>query len=238
MADHSMIEWAHATCKPLITGYTKVSPGCKHCYASWMACKLKTMGQPKYTHGIQSAIHQEDERALHVPLQWKQPRRIFVNSMTDLCYEQLLIKRSERLLALNTDLLWPPLQKCVTFLSLEPLVGPLLSLDLEGIDGVIVGDASGPRARIMHACWVRVVREQSREAMVPSFFKQWGSPNKHRMGWLLDGCTWGEMPSVYVEALRQRQGAAQRTAQSVIPQKTLGLSKPPFSQEGGQHAAQ
>jgi protein gp37 len=80
------------------------------------------------------------------------------------------------------------------FLSLEPLLGPLSGLDLSGIDWVIVGGESGPRARPMKEDWVTEIRERCLSANVPFFFKQWGGFNKKKNGRLLDGRTWDGMP--------------------------------------------
>lgn len=121
----SSIEWTDATWNPL-TGCTKVSPGCAHCYAERMAVRLQGMGHPKYAHGFTLMLH---ESALVQPLAWKAPRRVFVNSMSDLFHEdvplrfilevfdvmkraswhqfQVLTKRSERLAALDPELDWP-----------------------------------------------------------------------------------------------------------------------------------
>ena len=80
------------------------------------------------------------------------------------------------------------------FLSLEPLLGPLPDLNLEGIDWVIVGGESGPKARPMDPAWVTDLREQCCRAEVPFFFKQWGGNNKKKAGRKLEGRTWDEMP--------------------------------------------
>src|SRR3990170_8343423 len=124
MAINSSIEWTESTWNP-VTGCTKISPGCKHCYAERMAKRLEAMGQPNYSNGFEVALH---EKALELPLIWKKPQTIFVNSMSDLFHEnvpvefiqkvfhvmgqahwhrfQILTKRSERLLELNPDLSW------------------------------------------------------------------------------------------------------------------------------------
>jgi protein gp37 len=126
MGDSSHIEWTDATWNP-VTGCSKVSPGCKHCYAERMASRLKAMGQPNYTRGFRTTTH---ERMLEIPLRWKQPRRIFVNSMSDIFHSdvpndfirrifeimntapwhqyQVLTKRSERLSELAPFLPWRP----------------------------------------------------------------------------------------------------------------------------------
>jgi protein gp37 len=80
------------------------------------------------------------------------------------------------------------------FLSIEPLMGPLPRLDLTGIDWVIVGGESGPKARPMEAEWVLEIKRQCVSAEVAFFFKQWGGVNKKKTGRLLEGRTWDEMP--------------------------------------------
>jgi protein gp37 len=82
------------------------------------------------------------------------------------------------------------------FLSLEPLLGPLPDLDLNGIGWVIVGGESGPGARPMKPAWVTAVRDQCQAAGVPFFFKQWGGVHKVKNGRELDGRTWDEMPRI------------------------------------------
>ena len=124
MAVDSAIEWTESTWNP-VTGCTKVSAGCAHCYAERMARRLKAMGQPNYARGFEVALH---ERALDLPLRWKRPQTIFVNSMSDLFHEdvptdfiqrvfdvmnradwhlyQALTKRSDRLLDMSPLLPW------------------------------------------------------------------------------------------------------------------------------------
>ena len=126
MATNSAIEWTESTWNPL-TGCTKISPGCKHCYAERMALRLQAMGQPNYANGFNLALH---ESALELPLKWKKPQTIFVNSMSDLFHKsvpvefirrtfdvmrradwhrfQVLTKRSERLAELSPTLPWKP----------------------------------------------------------------------------------------------------------------------------------
>jgi protein gp37 len=131
---------------------------------------------------------------------------------------QVLTKRSQRLASMSSSLSWSPhiwmgvsveseayLERIddlretaayVKFLSLEPLLGPLSNLNLEGINWVIVGGESGPRARPMRKEWVVEIRTQCQKAQVPFFFKQWGGTNKKRSGRVLDDRTWDEMPQV------------------------------------------
>ena len=125
MATKSAIEWTEATWNP-VTGCTKISPGCEHCYAERMALRLQAMGHPNYVNGFRVTLH---ENMLDIPLRWRKPRLIFVNSMSDLFHEkvprefiekvfavmreahwhtfQVLTKRSARLLELDEEIDWP-----------------------------------------------------------------------------------------------------------------------------------
>ena len=124
MSIDSGIEWTDATWNP-VTGCTKVSSGCKHCYAERLAHRLRAMGNRRYVRGFVVTL-QPDQ--LTLPLDWRRPRRIFVNSMSDLFHEavpdeyvrrvfdvmakahwhvfQILTKRSARLVAMAGDLPW------------------------------------------------------------------------------------------------------------------------------------
>lgn len=124
MAQSSPIEWTESTWNP-VTGCTKISPGCKNCYAKRMAERLRLMGQPNYVNGFDLTLQPQ---ALELPLRWKKPQRIFVNSMSDLFHDdvpleyiqrvfavmtrahwhqfQVLTKRAERLKALSVSLHW------------------------------------------------------------------------------------------------------------------------------------
>ena len=88
MANGSAIEWTQSTWNPL-TGCTKVSPGCAHCYAERLAVRLRAMGQPNYAKGFKLSIHRG---ALHLPLRWKKPQVIFVNSMSDLFHRDVPVE--------------------------------------------------------------------------------------------------------------------------------------------------
>ena len=92
MAQGSSIEWTEATWNP-VTGCTKVSAGCKHCYAERMAKRLKAMGVPQYRNGFKLTLQPQ---ALELPLKWRQPKRIFVNSMSDLFHEDVPLEFVER----------------------------------------------------------------------------------------------------------------------------------------------
>jgi len=92
----------------------------------------------------------------------------------------------------------------VKFLSLEPLLGPLPNLDLDGIDWVIVGGESGPRARKMRVEWVRPIRDLCVEKKVPFFFKQWGGVFKKKTGRTLDERTWDQFPAMKPSPVQSR----------------------------------
>ena len=92
MAQNSSIEWTEATWNP-VTGCTKVSPGCKHCYAERMARRLQLMGQPNYRQGFAVTLQ---EQMLELPLRWKAPRKVFVNSMSDLFHEKVPVEFIQR----------------------------------------------------------------------------------------------------------------------------------------------
>jgi protein gp37 len=126
LANNSHIEWTDATWNP-VTGCSRISPGCKFCYAERLSRRLQAMGQKNYRNGFEVTLQ---PHMLEHPLRWRQPRRIFVNSMSDLFHDevptqyitqvfdvmrqapwhqyQALTKRSERLLDLNSRLRWQP----------------------------------------------------------------------------------------------------------------------------------
>jgi protein gp37 len=102
------------------------------------------------------------------------------------------------------------------FVSLEPLLGPLPALNLNGIDWVIVGGESGPGSRPMQAAWVVAIREQCRRAGVPFFFKQWGGFNKKRTGRLLEGRTWDETPLPPDQRRQLQQSRSGRRSRTIV----------------------
>ncbi len=234
MGGNTSIEWTDKTWNP-VTGCTKVSPGCDHCYAERMTNRFKRQD-------FSDIIFHPDR--IHEPWGWKKPSRIFVCSMSDLFHPkvpflfilrlfvimagapqhtfQILTKRPGRMAHFANVLLpkysqgtitWPDnvwagtsvesakylprldvLAKVpakVRFVSAEPLLGPLPTLDrylinphsTDWVDGqghgavlqwVIVGGESGPGARPMRPDWASSIRDQCQEAGVPFFFKQWG----------------------------------------------------------------
>jgi protein gp37 len=234
MAVNSSIEWTDSTWNP-VTGCDKISPGCLHCYAERIAARLKAMGLRNYANGFKLTLHPE---SLELPLKWKNPKLVFVNSMSDLfhssvpeefiqsifrtmnraCWHrfQVLTKRSDRLREMSKRLSWgeniwvgvsiensnytyriEDLRQVgakTKFLSLEPLLGPIPQLNLEGIDWVIVGGESGPGARVLKEEWVKAVRDCCVEHGVPFFFKQWGGKRKKAKGRNLEGRTWDQIP--------------------------------------------
>ena len=125
MSKFSKIEWTESTWNP-VTGCTKISEGCKNCYAERMAVRLKAMGNKNYENGFNLTIH---KHMFELPLTWKKPQTIFVNSMSDLFHEdipieiiqqlfhvmkeaywhkfQILTKRPERLMILSEEIDWP-----------------------------------------------------------------------------------------------------------------------------------
>lgn len=210
----SNIEWTELTWNP-VTGCTKISPGCKFCYAEVMSKRLKAMGVDKYQYGFKIQTHSS---ALNIPFTWKKSKVVFVNSMSDLFHPdvplefikavfkvmnqtpqhiyQVLTKRSERLLELSAHLNWTKniwmgvsveseaysyrieqlsqTNAAVKFLSIEPLIEPVYTLNLKKIDWVIVGGESGHKARPIKKEWIEYVRDKCTEESVAFFFKQWG----------------------------------------------------------------
>ncbi len=238
MADGSAIEWTDATWNP-VTGCTKISPGCDHCYAERLSERFRgTAGHP-FESGFDLTLRPE---RLEQPLRWQQPRMIFVNSMSDLFHKdipqefiarvfdtmeradwhtyQVLTKRSSLMRNFlrgrygsspGTTHMWfgvsiedgtklsrvRHLQDSpagIRFLSIEPLIGPIGTIDLAGINWVIAGGESGPHARPMQREWVRDIRDQCRAAEVPFFFKQWGGLRPKSGGRKLDGREWNQFP--------------------------------------------
>jgi protein gp37 len=223
------IEWTDETWNPTV-GCSRVSPGCDHCYAIGVAHRAMqpaheglTIRRPGERPDWTGEVRCLPDR-LDTPLRWRKPRRVFVDSMSDLFHRdvpshfigsvfrtmarcprhtfQVLTKRPQRMEAwvqANNEITVPTLPNvwlgtsiesdrytfradhlrvtpaAVRFLSLEPLLGPLPSLDLTGIDWVIVGGESGPGARPMHPDWVRDLRDRCVDAGVAFFFKQWGT---------------------------------------------------------------
>jgi protein gp37 len=241
MAVNSSIEWTDATWNP-VRGCTKISPGCAHCYAETFAERFRGVKGHPFEQGFDLRVIPDK---LHDPLSWRRPRRIFVNSMSDLFHEaisddyvaavadvmvaahwhtyQVLTKRSARMrdllktrlrfAAYQTHIWWgvsvenrrhgvPRIEHLrsapasIRFLSIEPLLEDLGTLDLSDIHWVIVGGESGFGARPMERSWALSIKKQCRQSRIPFFFKQWGGVRKSRAGRLLDGRTYDEMPVI------------------------------------------
>lgn len=242
MTKYSKIEWTESTWNPVV-GCTKVSPGCKNCYAEAMSKRLQAMGVKGYENGFELTILPE---RLNIPLQRKKPTIYFVNSMSDLFHEdvpsdyieqvfeivkqsaqhkfQILTKRADRMAAFFDNRLAPEnawlgvsvedqkyglpridilrgVAAATRFLSVEPLLEDLGSIDLTNIHWVIVGGESGPNARPVRGEWINSIRLQCQQQQVPFFFKQWGQwgedgkrRSKKANGRILNGRTWDDMP--------------------------------------------
>lgn len=240
MSDRSPIEWTDATWNP-VRGCSKVSPGCAHCYAERFAERFRDVPGHPFERGFDPRLAPD---MLHRPLAWRRPRRIFVNSMSDLFHEdvpvayietvgrvmqradwhtfQVLTKRHRRMQRLLGGVLrwmaalpnvWlgvsvenrrhglPRLAAlrrtpaAVRFASMEPLLEDLGAVDLAGIDWVIAGGESGPRARVMRTEWIVDLERECRRQRVPFFFKQWGGVHKHATGRTLNGRTYDAFPA-------------------------------------------
>jgi len=235
MADNSRIEWTQATWNP-VTGCSKVSPGCAHCYAETFAERWRGVKDHPYEQGFDLRLWPE---RLEQPLRWTRPRVIFVNSMSDLFHEdipfdyvervfavmseanqhifQVLTKRHDRLAELAPLLPWPEnvwmgvsienkrwveradrlreVPAAVRFISAEPLLGPLVGLDLAEIDWLIAGGESGPGHRPVEEDWIVDLQRRCTKARVAFFFKQWGGIRSKTGGRELKGREWSEMPT-------------------------------------------
>jgi protein gp37 len=240
MAEDSTIEWTDSTWNP-VTGCTKISAGCDNCYAERLSERFRGVAGHPFSNGFDLTLRPE---RIDLPLRWARPRKIFVNSMSDLFHKeipeefinrvfdtmdcatwhvfQVLTKRSSRMrdyIRARYGPMGAPGQLWlgvsvedsgkvsrirhlrqahaqIRFLSIEPLIGQIPDLPLDGIDWVIVGGESGPSARPIQACWVRNIRDQCLAARVPFFFKQWGGFRAKSGGRTLDGREWNQWPSV------------------------------------------
>jgi protein gp37 len=240
MATNSSIEWTEATWNPT-TGCSKISSGCKNCYAEKLSKRLNAMGVKKYKNNFKFTEQPQD---LELPLTWKKPKKIFVNSMSDLFHEdarmeyvgscfdvmlkanhhqyQVLTKRPDIMADFsihfknyfqniipphiwmgtsieNEDFKWRidalrEVQCCTKFLSIEPLLGPMGTLDLVDIDWVIIGGESGPKFRPVKKEWIINVIKQCKKQKVAVFFKQWGGFRPKSGGREINGQTYDDYP--------------------------------------------
>lgn len=245
MNSKSSIEWTDATWNP-ISGCTKISAGCDHCYAERFAERWRGVEGHAYEFGFDLRIW---PTRLDQPKHWRTPRMIFVNSMGDLFHKnierefidkvfetmesadwhtyQILTKRSSLMRnylrqRYSKDRvpkhIWcgvsveneenkiriKHLQQApigMKFLSIEPLIGPIEDLELDGINWVIVGGESGPRARPMNQDWVVTIRDACLHQNIPFFFKQWGGKRPKSGGREINGKEYNEMPIQIVRTL-------------------------------------
>lgn len=250
MSITSSIEWTDATWNP-VRGCTKISPGCKHCYAETFAERFRGVRGHPYEQGFDLKLIPEK---LGEPLKWSSPKKIFVNSMSDLFHDQVpdeyilqvarvmeaadwhtyqvLTKRADRLtelldtklksIASKSHIWWgvsvedrkyglPRVEllrkasAAMKFLSVEPLLEYLGTVELEGIQWVIVGGESGHGARPIKPEWVTDLRDQCKGAGIPFFFKQWGGVRKKTAGRLLEGKTYDDHPDVVSNPIPEKK---------------------------------
>ncbi len=238
MAATTQIEWTDATWNPT-SGCSKVTRGCDFCYAERFSERFRGVAGHVFENGFDLTLRPE---RLTQPLNWRQPRRIFVNSMSDLFHKdvprsfvdsvfdameaadwhtfQVLTKRSSLMVrylrcrygnGVAPAHIWLGVsvedaknavrlnhlrsaRASVKFVSFEPLLASVGRVDLTGIDWVIVGGESGPRARPMAEEWAIEIRDQCRAAKVAFFFKQWGGIRPKSGGRLLCGREWNNYP--------------------------------------------
>jgi protein gp37 len=248
MARWTAIEWTDETWNP-VTGCTKISAGCDHCYAERFSERFRGVPGHPFETGFDLTLRPD---RFDAPLRWLQPRMIFVNSMSDLFHKkipqafvdsvfttmeeadwhtfQVLTKRSSLLRDFlhrryaqrsAPDHIWLGVSvedgtrksrirhlrdapAGVRFISIEPLIGRVGQLDLDGIHWVIVGGESGPSARPIDPNWVREIRDQCAVKGIAFFFKQWGGLRPKSGGRELDGCHWDQFPSISGHSRRPR----------------------------------
>jgi protein gp37 len=250
----TQIEWTDATWNP-VAGCSIVSAGCTNCYAMEMAKRLQAMSVPKYKgltrrsgkRTVWNGVVREDATALEIPLRWRKPRKIFVNSMSDLFHDrvsdafilkvwdvmgrtphhhyQILSKRPERMGELieskickvlpnvwlgtsveNADVVGRidhlrSAPAAIRFISFEPLIGSVGTVNLKGIDWAIVGGESGRSARPIREEWIDEIFDRCAVHNTAFFFKQWGTwgkDNKRRSkkanGRIYRDQIWDQMP--------------------------------------------
>lgn len=249
MTNRTAIEWTQDTWNP-IRGCSRVSEGCRNCYAEKIAARFSGPGLPYHklaemtpTGARWKGIARLEPDKLHDLNRHQKPRMIFVNSMSDLYHEslffddeiwkvwgvmaecrqhtfQILTKRAERMYQYSQHHQTVPLENVwlgvsvenkealgriewlrqtpakVRFLSLEPLLEDLGTINLEGISWVIVGAESGIHARPMDEDWVRSIRDQCQTSNVKFFYKQKLDTRGHKIGRpFLDGQQHAEFPS-------------------------------------------
>ena len=253
-----------------MTGCSKVSPGCANCYAERLSLRFGRSTLPWTPANAEQNVIMHPDR-LRAPLSWRQPRMVFVNSMSDMWHPlvpsefigqvfsvmeraerhtfQILTKRPELMRAwfegpgaqwsehpLGNVWLGTSIENdrwvrradelraapaAVRFISAEPLLGPLPSLDLSEIDWLIVGGESGPGHRPMDEAWVRALKTMAETAGTAFFFKQWGGKTPKSGGRQLDGRTWDAYPSrsatVQRPSVPSDEAGARSANHSIVP---------------------
>jgi protein gp37 len=249
MASTTEIEWTDATWNP-VTGCSKITRGCDHCYAERFSERFRGVPGHPFEHGFDLTLRPE---RLTQPIFWRKPKRIFVNSMSDLFHKevpfsfidsvfdtmeaahwhtfQVLTKRSSLLMKYlrgrySASRPTPPhiwlgvsvedaknavrikhlraAPASVRFISFEPLLDSVGTIDLTGIHWAIVGGESGPGARPMAENWALEIRDQCKKAKVAFFFKQWGGIRPKSGGRLLRRREWNQYPLVARSSARVR----------------------------------
>ena len=240
MSHKSAIEWTNSTWNP-VTGCTKVSAGCDHCYAERLSERFRGVEGHPFETGFDLTLRPD---RLEQPTHWRRPQLIFVNSMSDLFHKDIPTEYIERVFDTMERADWhiyqvltkrsslmrrfvqgryrgraaPPhiwlgvsienhaaltrlrhlkqTNASVRFVSFEPLLGPMGTVDLKDIHWVIAGGESGPGARPVQAEWVRELRDRCQAQRVAFFFKQWGGRTPKAGGNTLDGRQWMEYPGI------------------------------------------
>lgn len=268
MGSFSKIEWTTHTFNPW-WGCTKVSEGCRFCYAETLSNRYKyDFWGAKKPRRLLSDQHWQE------PIRWNSEaqregirHKVFCASMADVFEERAPEGQLERLwdlIRITPNLDWQLLTKrpqliaeklpadwgagysnvwlgtsvedervldrvhclaavpsVVRFLSIEPLIGPIRCLPLDGIDWVIVGGESGVGARPMEPEWVIDIRKQCHQSCVPFFFKQWGGTNKKKAGRELEGRHYNEMPGEHtvIMALPDHLKSSTVSYRQIVSQK-------------------
>jgi protein gp37 len=207
----SSIEWTEMTWNP-VTGCSKISAGCKFCYAEVMTKRLQAMGVDKYKDGFAVRTHPD---SLKIPYGWKKPKTIFVNSMSDLFHPevpldfiqsvfkvmnenpqhifQVLTKRADILLEFDAQLNWTKNIWMGVSVENEKVMNRIDCL--RQTHAQIKFISAEPLIGAMLQDWVEDIQNQCVTQGVAFFFKQWGGANKKKTGRLLNGQTFDEMPA-------------------------------------------
>lgn len=242
------IEWTERVWNPSI-GCTKISEGCRYCYAEVFARRLKAMGINDYCDGFNFKIL---PHRLEQPLKIKKPSKFFVNSMSDLFHEQMPFEFLDKVFEViektpkhiyqiltKRDLImfeyfktrnipnnvWlgvtvesikhvsrintlKKINANIRFVSFEPLIGSVGTLNLSGIHWALVGGESGKQARKIKKEWVEEIYIQCIKFNTAFFFKQWGTwgvdeikRSKYKNGRIFMGKVWNEYPNYNVNAI-------------------------------------